>query len=109
MDDQQQMLLSYYETNLSRTFTIIDDSFNGFRHLLIKMALFDTSSSSNAVLQAIYALSAYRLNGPSQSVAYKVEAINFLTASMKEFSSTKDSLQTLAASMLLCLYEVRQP
>lgn len=100
------MFLMYYDTVLSRTFTTVDGDMNGFRYLVIKMALYDATPSSTAVLYAIFALSAFRLYGPCRSIVYKVEAINALSTSVGDVQSPQDSFRNLAASMLLCLYEI---
>lgn len=94
------------ENSLSRIITTIDDSTNGFRHLLIRLALSDVSMSSNALLQAIFALSAYQLSGRNQGTAYKVNAINSLSKAMREEANRYDRLRQISASMLLVLCEV---
>ena len=92
---------------VSRTVTTIDDDMNGFRHLLIKMAISDTSSSSKAVLQGILAISAYHLHGTGAGLPYSFAAIGALSRSMRASSAFRDRVSQLAATMLLTSYEVR--
>jgi hypothetical protein len=119
---EQQMLLTYCrhsissqimvkltsldENSLSRTITTVDDNTNGFRHLLIRLALSDATTSSSALLNSIFALSAYQLSGKHQGTSYKVNAINSLAKAMREESDRNDRLRQISASMLLVLTEV---
>lgn len=101
-----QILLSYYETVLSRMVTTIDDDRNAFRHVLIKMALSDASMSSVAVLQAILAFSANHLSGSQAGAKHSVAAINALSSSMRCSTELRDRYRQLAASLVLTTYEV---
>ena len=101
-----QMLLSYYETVLSRIVTTIDDDRNGFRHVLIKMALSDSSVSSVAVLQAILAFSAYHLSGGQAGIKHSFAAISALSSSMRLSTELRDRYHQLAASLILTTYGV---
>lgn len=101
-----QILLSYYEGVLSRMITTIDDDRNGFRHLLIKMALSDASVSSAAVLQAILAFSAYHLSGSQAGIKHSFAATSALAASMRSSTGSRDRYYQLAASLLLTTYGV---
>ena len=101
-----QMLLSYYETVLSRIITTVDDDRNGFRHVLIKMALSDSSTSSAAVLQAILAFSAYHLYGRQAGVKHNFAAISALSSSMRTSTELRDRYHQLATSLVLVMYAV---
>lgn len=101
-----QMLLSYYEKTLSRMVTSIDDDRNGFRHVLIKMALSNASESSAAVLQAILAFSAYHLSGSQAGIKHSFAAISALSYSMRFSTEPRDRYFQLAASMVLMTYGV---
>lgn len=101
-----QMLLSYYEGVLSRMITTVDDDGNGFRHVLIKMALSDTSVSSEAVLQGILAFSAYHLSGSQAGINHSFAAISALSASMRISTDLRDRYCQLAASLVLTTYGV---
>ena len=101
-----QMLLSYYEGVLSRMIPTIDDDSNGFRHVLIKMALSDASVSSAAVLQAILAFSAYHLSGSQAGIKHSFAAISALSTSMRLSTELRDRYYQLAASLVLTTYGV---
>lgn len=101
-----QMLLSYYETVLSRIITTVDDYRNGFRHVLIKMALSEPSVSSAAVLQAILAFSAYHLSGSQAGIQHSFAAISALSSSLRSSTELRDRYHQLAASLVLTTYGV---
>ena len=104
---QEQVLLSYYERVLSRMMTTIDDDHNGFRHVLIKLALSDKSVSSEAVLQGILAFSAYHLSKSGAGLEYSFAATKSLSASMRISTEPRDKFCQIAASMILVTYGVR--
>ena len=104
---QDQVLLSYYERVLSRMMTTIDDDHNGFRHVLIKLALSEKSASSEAVLQGILAFSAYHLSESGAGLEHSFAATKSLSASMRISTEPRDRLCQIAASMVLVTYGVR--
>jgi hypothetical protein len=77
-----------------------------FRGLLIAMSFIDSSTSSVAVLQALYAVTALLLYGPGKAEQYKARAISALSATFRYNMSIKEGLQRIAAGLLLSLYEV---
>ena len=87
--------------------TTIDDDHNGFRHVLIKLALSDKSASSEAVLQGILAFSAYHLSESGTGLEYSFAATKSLSASMRISTEPRDRLCQIAASMVLVTYGVR--
>ena len=107
LDVREQVLLSYYERVLSRMMTTIDDDHNGFRHILIKLALSEKSASSEAVLQGILAFSAYHLSESGAGLEYSFAATKSLSASMRISTAPRDKLCQIAASMVLVTYGVR--
>lgn len=106
LNSRDQILLSYYETVLCRMITTIDDDRNGFRHVLIKLALSENSASSEAVLQGILAFSAYHLSEGSSGIEHSFAATKALSASMRVATEPRDRLYQLAASMVLVTYGV---
>jgi hypothetical protein len=72
------------------------------------MSFTDSSSSSVAVRQALYALTALHLYGYAVASKYKGKAIRALdySHSLQTASSMKDRLQHIAADLLLGLFEV---
>ena len=70
------------------------------------MSFADSSSSSCAVLQAIFALASLHLYGQSQAIVLKEKALLAMEASLNEGSGMRQVLQRIAAAMILGLYEV---
>ncbi|CAF9936947.1 MAG: hypothetical protein HETSPECPRED_010509 [Heterodermia speciosa] len=106
LGDEDQKLLSYYETTASRMITTIDDEANGFRHVLISMAFSGSSDSSSAIIQAILAFSACQLYGGDAASVHNAAAVQALSKSMETSSAPQDRLCQLAASMLLVTFGV---
>jgi hypothetical protein len=79
-----------------------------FQNLLLSMSFTDNSSSSVAVRQALYALTALHLYGFEVAMRYKYKAVRALdhAHSLQWTSNTKDRLQHIAAGLLLSLFEV---
>ncbi|KAF2430598.1 hypothetical protein EJ08DRAFT_239139 [Tothia fuscella] len=97
-------LLSYYDEVLSVMLTSIDDP--KFRSLLISMSFIDSAPSSIAVQQALYALIAIHIYGPTEAKRYKLRAITALSQSFNNPLSTKEGLQQIAARLLLSICEM---
>lgn len=76
--------------------------------LLTRMSLSESTPSSNAVLQAILALSSsHRVGHHSQAAKLKIGALQALGASVDRLGmNEKEAMQHVAAGMLLCLFEV---
>lgn len=74
--------------------------------LLLKMSLSDDSLASTAVLQAMLALSSLHLHRFAEGYAHRARALSALISSAKELHKCKETLQHIAAHMLLCLFEV---
>ena len=71
------------------------------------MALTDAGESSKAVLQAILAVaSVHRYGLQAESVRLQGKAIRALESSAQKGMSDSEIVQHMAASMLLCSYEV---
>jgi hypothetical protein len=75
--------------------------------LMLKIAFFDASTPSRAVLHAILALSSSNLRRHEEALAYRATAVSLLSASLTAGSGQKTAFQNIASSMLLCLFEVR--
>lgn len=78
---------------------------NGFRGELLPMALNGSSFAAKALMNAILALSAFHRYGPGAALPYKTCALQLLSHSL-ERESTVDTQPQLAASMMLCVYNV---
>jgi len=70
------------------------------------MSFIDSSSSSVAVRQALYALTALHLYEFDKAMQFKTKAICALLDSSQSRWSIKDRLQNIAAGLLLSLFEV---
>jgi hypothetical protein len=86
--------------------TCVDDV--SFRSLLLAMSFTDSSSSSVAVRQALYALTALHLYGYEVGLRYKNKAVGTLARlhSSQATATTKDRLQYIAAGLLLGMFRV---
>lgn len=78
---------------------------NGFRGELLPMALDGSSFATNGLLNAILALSAFHRYGPGAALSYKTCALKLLSHSLERESALYTQVQ-LAASMMLCVYNV---
>lgn len=80
-----------------------------FRGLLFAMSFIDSTPSSVAVQQALYALIAlYVYGSTARAMPFKVRAVTALSRSFPSSLNAKDGLQHIAAGLLLSLYEVRK-
>lgn len=96
---------AFPDTNvLSRMVTTVDDADNGFRTMLIPIALSETNSASSGLRQAMFALSAYHLWGHDAAVKYKLAAIRHLSKSLQDGENA--AIPQFATSMMLCIGDV---
>lgn len=100
-------LLAYYEHKISRMISTVDAN-NGFRQKLIPIAVNGPSFAAKALRSAILALSAYHRYGLGAALPYKIQALRLLSHSLeKESSADSPPIESqLAASMMLCVYNV---
>jgi hypothetical protein len=81
---------------------------NGFRDEIMPMALSTYSSASDGLRNAMLALAAFHLWGAEEALPYKSKALRSLSSSL--LSESIDITETqLATSMMLCVYNVRNP
>lgn len=85
--------------------TTVDDAQNGFRNELLPMALGRKSAASQSLLEAILALCAFHVAGPSDALHHKLRAVRFLNQSFQVEGSEAWDVQ-IAACMVLCVYGV---
>jgi hypothetical protein len=86
--------------------TTVDESFQCVPELLISMALIDGSTSSSSVFFALMAVSALFMQNPAQALSYRQRAKSMLDTVQLEGLEFRKALQQIAASMLLCLFDV---
>lgn len=76
-------------------------------NILIRMALVNNSPSTAAVLRSLLALSSLHRSGlQSQAAELKIAALNALSVASNREISAMETIQHVAAGMLLCSYEV---
>ncbi|KAK5994195.1 Transcription factor iacI-like protein [Cladobotryum mycophilum] len=99
------LLLDFFnETRFQVLAPIVDEALPQF---ILKVALSDSSSPSNLVLQSIFAISSLQLQGHSQSLLRQSRVISILRESVMQLDR-QSVLQNLIATMLLYQYEVRE-
>jgi hypothetical protein len=72
------------------------------------MALSDNTLPSLAIRFAISALAHLHLNRSSEASQFQVSALSALSKSINREIGTEEGLKTMAASMLLNIYEVSE-
>jgi hypothetical protein len=83
------------------------DANNGFRHELIPIAINGSSFAAKALRMAILALSAFHRHGLGAALPYKIQALRLLSHSLDKESFADVPIESqLAASMMLCVYNV---
>ncbi|ROV93510.1 hypothetical protein VSDG_06782 [Cytospora chrysosperma] len=99
-------LLCYYDSRIARMISTVDSN-NGFRLELLPIALSGSSHAAKGLRNAILALSAFHRFGPGAALPYKTQALKSLSQSLQMESSTNGPIESqLAASMMLCVYNV---
>lgn len=84
--------------------TTVDDAKNGFRSVLLPMALSDANNATAGLRQAMLAISAYHLWGHDAAIKFKLSAIRHLSKSLQ--SNEDAPLPQFATSMVLCIGDV---
>jgi hypothetical protein len=75
--------------------------------MLVRMALVNNAPSTAAVLRSLLALSSLHRSGlHSQAAELKIDALKALSAASNREISAMETVQHVAAGMLLCSYEV---
>ncbi|ROW07452.1 hypothetical protein VMCG_03923 [Cytospora schulzeri] len=99
-------LLVYYDSRIARMISTVDSN-NGFRLELLPIALTGSSYAAQGLRSAILALSAFHRHGPGAALPYKIQALQLLSHSLDKESSYDVPIESqLAASMMLCVYNV---
>jgi hypothetical protein len=74
--------------------------------LVLRFGLSDSSASSKAVLHSLLALSCSHLRRNEEASSYRSSAVTHLSSALDANCGVKASFQNIAASMLLCVFEV---
>ncbi|KAJ0116865.1 n-terminal fungal transcription regulatory domain-containing protein [Diaporthe amygdali] len=99
-------LLSYYERKIARMISTVDAN-NGFRLQLLPIAMSGSNFAARGLRSAILALSAFHRHGSGAALPYKIQALRLLSHSLEKESYVDVPIESqLAASMMLCVYNV---
>jgi hypothetical protein len=91
----------------SRSLTTFGHDPMNVGNILIRMALANNTPSAAAVLQSLLALSSLHRYGLQQQAAeLKISALRALAAASKSDIGAMETIQHVAAGMLLCSFEV---
>ncbi|KAI5462779.1 fungal-specific transcription factor domain-containing protein [Mariannaea sp. PMI_226] len=108
VDDTASDLLHYFESIAVHTLSTCDDNPYKFLGALTRLAFSNAAESSNAVLHAIFAVASVHRHGPrAESVRLQGSAIHALKSSAQKGLDDTETIQHVAASMLLCSFEVQ--
>ncbi|KAL3465892.1 hypothetical protein BJX64DRAFT_252132 [Aspergillus heterothallicus] len=107
--DTDAQLFAYFESTASRSLAILGRDPVSLGHTLLRMALANTSASSQAVRYAILALSSlHRYELQEQCFTLKISAIKALNEATHAEIGPAEALQHVAAGMLLCSFEIHK-
>ncbi|KAK7736657.1 hypothetical protein SLS53_006863 [Cytospora paraplurivora] len=99
-------LIVYYDSRIARMISTVESN-NGFRLKLLPIALSDSNFAAKGLRSAILALSAFHRFGSGAALPYKIQALQLLSHSLEKESSNDAPIESqLAASMMLCVYNV---
>lgn len=83
------------------------DANNGFRLQLLPIAMSGSNFAARGLRSAILALSAFHRHGSGAALPYKIQALRLLSHSLDKESYVDVPIESqLAASMMLCVYNV---
>lgn len=105
-DERSRVPLNYFISSGGKFFTATQGAV--LSPLVLRIALSDSDASSKAVLQSILALSCSRLGRGSEAIAYRASAVSNLTSALDPGLGAKVAFQNIAASMLLCTFEIHR-
>lgn len=84
------------------------DAHNGFRNQLMPMAISGCSFAAKALRSAVLSLAAFHRHGRNAALPHKTHALQFLSHSLERDSALYGQTEVqLAASMMMCVYNVR--
>ncbi|RDW83479.1 hypothetical protein BP5796_04970 [Coleophoma crateriformis] len=109
LDIQGSDLLHYFEQVASYSLATYGYRAADVREILMRIALTDDTATTRAVMLSILALASIHRFGPqAQAIQYKTSSIQALSASLKGDMGIAESVQHVAAGMLLCTFETQQ-
>ncbi|OQE03170.1 hypothetical protein PENSOL_c001G05336 [Penicillium solitum] len=108
-DVTENCLFQYFQSTASCSLTTFGHDPTNVGNILIRMALVNNSPSTAAVLRSLLALSSLHRSGlQSQAAELKIAALNALSVASNREISAMETIQHVAAGMLLCSYEIYQ-
>ncbi|RDW71013.1 hypothetical protein BP6252_07576 [Coleophoma cylindrospora] len=109
LDTQGSDLLHYFEQVASYSLATYGYRAADVREILMRIALTDDTASTRAVMLSILAVASIHRFGPqAQAIQYKTSSIQALSASLRSDMGMAESVQHVAAGMLLCTFETQQ-
>ncbi|KAJ5356441.1 hypothetical protein N7517_011050 [Penicillium concentricum] len=102
-------LVSSVQSTASCSLTTFGHDPTNVGNMLIRMALVNNAPSTVAVLRSLLALSSLHRSGlQSQAAELKIAALKALGVASNREIGTMETIQHVAAGMLLCSYEIHQ-
>lgn len=87
---------------------LILDNLGQLTDYILRLAFYDATPASNAILYAILALSSLNIGRTGAAMVLKIKALSYLQESLRLGNFGHRTAQHLMASMLLYLCEVRR-
>lgn len=95
------------EQKITRMISTVDAN-NGFRNQIMPMAISGCSLAAKALRSAVLSLAAFHRHGRNAALPHKTHALQFLSHSLERDSVSYGHIEVqLAASMMMCVYNVR--
>ncbi|CAI7572340.1 unnamed protein product [Penicillium palitans] len=108
-DVTETYLFQYFQSIASCSLTTFGHDPINVGDMLIRMALVNNAPSTTAVLRSLLALSSLHRSGlQSQAAELKIAALNALSVASNREISAMETIQHVAAGMLLCSFEIHQ-
>ncbi|KAJ5817935.1 hypothetical protein N7447_007943 [Penicillium robsamsonii] len=109
LDVAENYLFQYFQSTASCSLTTFGHDPTNVGNMLIRMALINNAPSTAAVLRSLLALSSLHRSGlQSQAAELKIAALKALGVASNCEIGTMETMQHVAAGMLLCSYEIHQ-
>ncbi|KAJ5178059.1 uncharacterized protein N7500_000758 [Penicillium coprophilum] len=109
LDVAENCLFQYFQSTASCSLTTFGHDPTDVGNMLIRMALVNNAPSTAAVLRSLLALSSLHRSGLQSQVAeLKIAALKALGVASNGEIGIMETMQHVAAGMLLCSYEIYQ-
>ncbi|CEJ56417.1 hypothetical protein PMG11_02625 [Penicillium brasilianum] len=109
LDVAEDCLFKYFHSNASSSLATFGHDPINVGNMLLRMAVMNNTPSSAAVLRSLLALASLHRSGlQTQAAELKIAALKALGAASNREIGTMETLQHVAAGMLLCSFEIHQ-